>query len=82
MLSEEEPHCMNETPATKDRYKLLTKQPMKAHKKLSSSGRRKRKTSSLGEIFFVDTTPGHKDSVAPITTDIKRKRRSWKTPQS
>ena len=82
MLSEEEPDCMNDTPATKERCKILMKRPIKAHKKLNSSGRRKRKTSSLGKIFFVDTTPGHKDSVAPITTDIKRKRRSWKTPQS
>ena len=69
-------------PTNKIKFKMLTKQSTTGHKKSSvrSSNRRKRRTASLG--FFVDTTPGHKDCVPPITGGIKKKRKSWKTPQS
>ena len=77
---EEEPSDDMEgsTPAKDIRGKVLTKWPRITHKKLNSK-RRKRKASSLG--YFIDTTPGHKNSVPPITSGIKKKRRSWRTPQ-
>ena len=69
------------TPANDTKHKMFTRQSTTGRRLHRSKNRRKRKTASLG--FYVDTTPGHKDCVPPITmSGIKKKRRSWKTPQS
>ena len=79
MLGEEEPvDIVDGTTANEIECKVLTRQPKRTHRKLSNRG--KRKASSLG--FFVDTTPSHKNCVTPITVGIKKKRKSWRTPQS
>ena len=81
MLSEIRSQREDRTPTNKIKFKPPTKQSSTGHKKPSGIGkRRKRRTASLG--FFVDTTPGHKDCVPPITAGIKKKRKSWRTPQS
>ena len=81
MLNEEQSDDVDITPTNKIKHKMFTKQSTTSQKRLSMSNkRRKRRTASLG--FFVDTTPGHKDCVPPITAGIKKKRKSWKTPKS
>ena len=66
------------TPTNDTQSRMLTKKPRAARKRLSGK-RSRRKASSLG--FFIDTTPGHKNSMPPITSGTKKKRKTWRTPQ-